>query len=206
MIAVVDAGGGNLRSVEKGFAFLGHDVVRTGDPRVVGRADAVVVPGQGAFGDCMSGLARTGLVGAVRDAVAAGKPYLGICLGLQILFDGSEESGGCEGLAILRGRVVRFSDGARLADGRVRKIPHMGWNRLRDVRDGVGLAPVHYYFAHSFHALAADESDVAARVDYGEPVVAAVARPGLFACQFHPEKSQRAGLAILDRFAREAAR
>ncbi len=199
MIAIADAGVGNLKSVEKAFHFLGHEAVVTDDPREIDRADRVVVPGQGAFGDCVAGLQRAGLATAIRGAIAAGKPYLGICLGLQVLFDGSEESGGCEGLGVLRGKVVRFREGLRGVDGRVRKIPHMGWNRVDASR---AIASASYYFAHSFHVVVEDESIALAWTDYGERVVAAVARPGLLACQFHPEKSQRAGLAVIDAFAR----
>jgi len=201
LIAIVDAGVGNLRSVEKAFGALGHEARITSEASEVVRARAVVVPGQGAFGDCMRGLAG-GLGQAIQGAIEGGKPYLGICLGLQVLFEGSDESGGCEGLGVLRGRVTKLADGVRLPDGRTRKVPHMGWSRTRGEGD---LDGAWFYFAHSFHVLPADPSVVAAQADYGEPIVAAVARPGLVAVQFHPEKSQRAGLALLDRFARSAA-
>jgi glutamine amidotransferase len=200
MIAIADAGVGNLRSVEKAFAFLGHEAIVTSDAALVARASAVVVPGQGAFGDCMRGLAG-GLGSAIRDAIDAGRPYLGICLGLQVLFEGSEESGGCEGLGMLRGRVTKLADGVPLEGGRRRKVPHMGWSRTR----GGDLDGAWFYFAHSFHVRPADPTVAVSFADYGEPIVAAVARPNLVAVQFHPEKSQRAGLALLDRFARSAA-
>lgn len=203
MIAVLDSGTGNLRSVEKALAAAGGDVVVTSDPAVVRRADKIVVPGQGAFRDCLAGLQARGLDQAVREAVAAGKPYFGICLGLQVLFEESEEHGPCAGLGILRGRVVRFRP-ARDADGRARKVPHMGWNEVRPTGDdpmwhGLGDA-AHVYFVHSYYVEPADPSVVALTCDYGVEFCAAVRRGNIFATQFHPEKSQRVGLTLLRNF------
>jgi glutamine amidotransferase len=201
-IAVADTGSGNLRSVEKALDRAGADVVVTADPDRIAAADKIVVPGQGAFGGCIAGLNRDG--GALRQVVVegirGGKPYLGICLGLQVLFEGSEEDPSCAGLGILPGRVRRFTETPGL------KIPHMGWNKtargaaggspaLRDVPDGT-----YFYFVHSYFAVPARPEDVALQSDHGTSFCAAVARENLFACQFHPEKSQAAGLALLRAF------
>jgi glutamine amidotransferase len=198
-IAVVDSGTGNLRSVEKALAHVGGRPIVTTDPDAVRRADKLVVPGQGAFRDCMAGLARGGLDQAVREAIAAGKPYLGICLGLQVLFDESEEQGPCAGLGVLRGRVVRL----RARDAAM-KIPHMGWNSVRVRRPDplwAGIADgAHVYFVHSYHVVPDDPSLVALACDYGGEVCAAVRKDNVFATQFHPEKSQRIGLALLAHF------
>lgn len=202
-LAVVDTGSGNLRSVEKALAAAGADVQVTGDPAIVAAADKVVVPGQGAFGGCVAGLARDGgsLREAVLYAIKKGTPYLGLCLGLQILFDGSEEDPTCQGLGVIPGRVVKFVVQPPL------KIPHMGWN---DCARGPAAAgtPVlagtpeatSFYFVHSFYAVPTDPADVALATEHGVRFCAAVARDNLFACQFHPEKSQTAGLELLRRF------
>jgi imidazole glycerol-phosphate synthase subunit HisH len=201
-IAVADTGSGNLRSVEKALIRAGAEVVVTGDADVIGAADKIVVPGQGAFGAVIAGLSRDG--GALRDAVvegiAAGKPYLGLCLGLQILFEGSEEDPSCRGLGILPGSVRRFIDRPGL------KVPHMGWNATR--RRAAGAAPAlrnvpdgtYFYFVHSYFAVPDRPEDIALETEHGIPFCAAVARDNLFACQFHPEKSQGAGLALLTTF------
>jgi glutamine amidotransferase len=201
-IAVADTGSGNLRSVEKALARAGADVVVTAHADIVAAADKVVVPGQGAFGGCMAGLSRDGgaLRAAVLEGIAAGKPYLGLCLGLQILFERSEENPDCPGLGILPGQVRRFRDRTGL------KIPHMGWNRtrrraagasrvVRDVPDGT-----YFYFVHSYFAVPDRPDDIALETEHGIPFCAAVARDNVFACQFHPEKSQGAGLAFLSAF------
>ena len=203
MIAVVDSGSGNLRSVEKALAHVGGRPVVTADPDVVRRADRVVVPGQGAFKDCLAGLAARGLEAAVREAIAAGRPYLGICLGLQILFDESEEQGPCRGLGLLAGRVVRLAprDPAH-------KVPHMGWNQVRPAGAAAAADPMWrglgdaewVYFVHSYHARPADPSVVALSTDYEGELCAAVRKDNVFACQFHPEKSQQVGLALLANF------
>jgi glutamine amidotransferase len=197
MIAVVDAGLGNLRSVAKSLAAVGGEPIVTSDPDVVARADRVVVPGQGAFRDCMAGLAG-GLDEAVRAHIARGRPYLGICLGLQVLFGESEEQGPCAGLGVLPGRVTR------LAPGPGAKLPHIGWNQVTPtaaLRGPAIASGAHFYFVHSFCAAPADSGAVALTCEYaGASFCAAVQRDNLFATQFHPEKSQRAGLALLEWF------
>jgi imidazole glycerol-phosphate synthase subunit HisH len=200
VIAIVDVCSGNLRSVERALQKVGADVVVTRDPETVRRADKIVVPGQGAFGVFMRGLTERGLGESLREAIASGRPYLGICLGLQVLFDESEEQGPCAGLGVLRGRVVKLapSDPAL-------KVPHMGWNRLRVTHDREPLlagvpADAHVYFVHSYHAVPADRSLVALEADHGIAITAAIRKDNLFACQFHPEKSQTVGLQILRNF------
>jgi glutamine amidotransferase len=198
-IAIVDSGYGNLRSVEKALAHAGGAPVITADPDVVRRADRVVVPGQGAFRDCVAGLKTRGLEEAVREAVRAGKPFLGICLGLQILFDESEEQGPCVGLGLLRGKVVRF----RPSDPSL-KVPHMGWNDVRVRREDPmwrGIPDGAFvYFVHSYYVVPEDPGVIALETDYGVKFCAAVRKDNVFACQFHPEKSQRVGLALLANF------
>ncbi|HEX6986750.1 MAG TPA: imidazole glycerol phosphate synthase subunit HisH [Planctomycetaceae bacterium] len=199
MITIVDYGMGNLRSVQKAFERVGVEAAVTSDPREVAGAEQLVLPGVGAFRDAIAELRRKDLVGPVLDHVAAGKPFLGICLGLQLLFDASEEGGEHEGLGVLRGRVVRFPERPGF------KVPHMGWNRLRRSGDAPIFADIpddaYFYFVHSYHVVPEDESVVAARTDYILPFVSAVARDNLFAVQFHPEKSQRHGLRLLRNFA-----
>ena len=198
MIALVDCGRGNLRSVERALAAAGAQPVRTGDPAVVRDAEKVVVPGQGAFADAMQSLAAAGLDEAIRDVIADGRPYFGICLGLQLLFDESDEHGPAPGLGVLRGRVEKLAGGGGL------KVPHIGWNQVVQTApdpliDGLAGGR-HFYFVHSYAVVPADPASVVLRCDYGEPVVAAVRAKNVFACQFHPEKSQRAGIALLRRF------
>jgi glutamine amidotransferase len=203
MIAVVDSGYGNLRSVEKALAHVGGKPVITADPDLVRRADQVVVPGQGAFRDCVAGLAERGLGEAVRETIRAGKPFLGICLGLQVLFDESEEQGPCRGLGVLRGHVARF----RPADPSL-KVPHMGWNSVRTPGGDASRDPLwrglgdgeFVYFVHSYFVVPSDPGAVALECEYGERFCAAVRQDNVFACQFHPEKSQRVGLQILKNF------
>ena len=200
MIAIVDVCSGNLRSVERALEKVGADVVVTRDPETVRRADKIVVPGQGAFGVFMRGLTERGLGESLREAIASGRPYLGICLGLQVLFDESEEQGPCAGLGVLRGRVVKLAP----SDPRL-KVPHMGWNRVRLTHDRepllAGLPDDAYvYFVHSYHAVPADRSLVALEADHGIAITAAIRKDNLFACQFHPEKSQTVGLQILRNF------
>lgn len=203
MIAVVDVCSGNLRSVERGIAKAGGDVVVTRDADVVRRADKIVVPGQGAFGVFMHGLVERGLGDAVREAIASGRPYLGICLGMQVLFDSSEEQGPCPGLGVVPGRVVRIVP----SDPHI-KVPHIGWNRIAQQRQDPMLAGVengaHVYFDHSFHAVPDDPSLVALEADHGIRLTAAIRRGNIFACQFHPEKSQSVGLQILRNFVERA--
>ena len=204
MIAVVDYGVGNLRSVEKAIARSGAEVSVTSDAEAILAADGVVLPGVGAFGACMRNLEQRGLVETVKRAARSGKPFLGICVGMQILFEESEEFGRVEGLGLFRGKVKRFA-GPSVAG---LKIPQMGWNRLsvrKPTAELEGLADGAYvYFVHSYYVEPADPEIVAATTDYGFPFAAAVADGPVFACQFHPEKSQSVGLSILERFARRA--
>ncbi|HZR81191.1 MAG TPA: imidazole glycerol phosphate synthase subunit HisH [Candidatus Binatia bacterium] len=210
MIAIVDYGVGNLRSAAKGLERAAADAGRDVEVRVttsasdVERADAVVLPGVGAFGACMSNLDASGLRDAVVRAAGSGRPFLGVCVGMQILFEESSEFGPVAGLGVLPGKVVRFR-----AKGV--KIPHMGWNALRirkRVRELEGLGDEPYvYFVHSYYAEPSDPAIVAATAEYGgEEFTAAVARDALFATQFHPEKSQLVGLKILASFVRAADR
>ncbi|MBI3910370.1 MAG: imidazole glycerol phosphate synthase subunit HisH [Armatimonadetes bacterium] len=210
MIAIVDYGMGNLRSVEKALAYLGHAARVTSDPDVVVAAERVVLPGVGAFGAAMQRLsaARDGgpaLQQAVLDVARSGRPFLGICLGMQLLFTESEEMGHHPGLGLIPGRVRRFDFTGR-ADGTSLKIPHMGWNSLslrrevplfRGLEDGVMV-----YFVHSYYCLPESPDVVAATADHGGPFCVALWRDNLFATQFHPEKSGAAGLRMLDNFAR----
>lgn len=198
-IAVIDYQMGNLRSVQKGFEKVGHQAIITSDPRELAQAERIVLPGVGAFGDAMAELKRRDLVGPIRDAIESGKPFLGICLGLQLLFDVGYEGGQFEGLGILRGKVVRFDVPREL------KVPHMGWNRgtmLRrvPVLDGIEDGTF-FYFVHSYYVVPEDRSVVAIETEYGRPFCAAVWRDNLFATQFHPEKSQADGLKLLANFA-----
>jgi glutamine amidotransferase len=203
VIAVVDVCSGNLRSVERALAQVGGDVVVTRDADVVRRADKIVVPGQGAFGVFMRGLGERGLGDVLREAIASGRPYLGICLGMQILFDESEEQGPCAGLGVIAGRVVRL----RPTDPRV-KVPHIGWNQVAFHRSDPlldGVAPGSYlYFVHSYHAVPTDRSLVTLDAEHGVRLTAAIRRDNVFACQFHPEKSQHVGLQILRNFVERA--
>lgn len=202
MIAIVDYGMGNLRSAQKGFEKAGHAAVITDDPAEIARADAVVLPGVGAFKDCFEGLKSRGLVGPVKDAASSGKPFLGICVGLQLLFESSEEGEGSEGLGIFPGRIVRFPETARTG----LKVPHVGWNQIRPANGAANpllSGPVRdpfVYFVHSYYAQPAGESLVLATCDYGVTFPAIVGRDKVFAVQFHPEKSQTDGIALLRSF------
>jgi glutamine amidotransferase len=209
-IAIVDSGSGNLRSVEKALARVGGAPVVTGDPDVVRRADRVVVPGQGAFADCVTNLRARGLDRAIGEVIAAGRPYLGICLGLQVLFEESDEHGPVAGLGLIPGRVERLAP--RGPAGAPGKVPHMGWNTVRAPGAGVAADPLlagvpdgaHVYFIHSYVARPRDPAVVALACDYGGDFCAAVRAGNLFACQFHPEKSQAIGLRILANFVEAA--
>ncbi len=195
-IVIIDAGIGNLRSVQKAFEHVGAAPTITDDPAVVAGADAVVLPGVGAFGDGMEGLRSRGLDAAVFDAIGRGIPFFGICVGLQLLFEEGEEMGTHRGLGVLPGRVVRFPAGLT--------VPHMGWNQIEQRRSHPLLAGIpdgaFAYFAHSYHAITDDESIVVATTDYGAPFPSVVARDNVWAIQFHPEKSQQIGLRILQNF------
>jgi glutamine amidotransferase len=190
---------GNLRSVERALAHVGAQVIVTRDPDVVRKADKVVVPGQGAFGVFMRGLAERGLGEALREQIARGTPYLGICLGLQVLFEHSEE-GDCAGLGVLAGNVTRLVPG----DTRL-KIPHMGWNPVHTCQAVPGLAEGdHVYFVHSYRVEPAAPSDIALEATHGVTFCAGIRKDNLLAVQFHPEKSQATGLRMLREFAEAA--
>ena len=199
MIAIIDYGMGNLRSVQKGFEKVGQQAVITCDAAEIAAADRVVLPGVGAFGDAMSELQTRGLIPSIRQAIDSGRPFLGICLGLQLLFEVGHEGGRHEGLGILPGEVVRFQVPAEY------KVPHMGWNQLQIVRPapllaGLGEAP-YMYFVHSYYVAPADRPVIAAEANYPQPFTAMIWRDNLFATQFHPEKSQADGLRMLQNFA-----
>lgn len=198
MIAIVDYGMGNLRSVWKAFESVGHRAVVTRDPDTIRNADRVVLPGVGAFGDCMANLERFDLVQSIRSAIQSGKPFLGICLGLQLLFTESEEFGVHRGLNIIPGKVRRFVPNPAL------KIPHMGWNQVHVE----GSCPLFHdiandsdwYFVHSYFVDPADPSVAVTTTTYGIPFVSAVWKDNIVACQFHPEKSQSVGLRLIKNF------
>jgi glutamine amidotransferase len=197
-VAVIDYGMGNLRSVQKAFEHIGIDAEITSDAQIVQNADGAVLPGVGAFADCMKNLSDTGLIPFIKEFAASGRPFLGICLGLQLLFDSSLEGGRFEGLGVLKGRVVPLP--------KDRIVPHMGWNGLAVLRPDplfIGLPDEPYvYFVHSFHAEPEDAGIVAATADYGVAVTAAVQQGNVYATQFHPEKSGETGLQILRNFGR----
>ena len=198
MIAIIDYDAGNIRSVEKALSYLGEKTVVSRNPETLKNADKVILPGVGSFGQAMENLHRYELVPVIQDMIKEGKPFLGICLGLQLLFESSDETPGVEGLGILKGKILRIPPSTGL------KIPHMGWNSLkirpeaklfRGIEDGS-----YVYFVHSYYLKAEDESIVAASTEYGTVIHASVERENVFACQFHPEKSGEVGLAILKNF------
>ena len=198
MIGLIDYDAGNLRSVEKALEALGETPVITRDKDELLKADKVILPGVGSFGDAMGKLEQYGLVDVIHEIVRKGTPLLGICLGLQLLFESSEESPGVKGLSILPGKILRLPDQTGY------KIPHMGWNSL-DIREGTrlfaGIGQGSYvYFVHSYYLKAEDEEIVAASTEYTAHIHAAVERGNVFACQFHPEKSSAVGLRILKNF------
>lgn len=199
MIAIIDYGMGNLRSVQKGFEKVGHEAVVTRDPDQVRKAAKVVLPGVGAFEDAIAELRRLEMVDPVVEAIDRGKPFLGICLGLQLLFDVSYENGQHQGLGAIPGKVVRFELPPEYT------VPHMGWNQLAIRRRAPILAGLdegtHVYFVHSYYVVPEDSSVIATETDYGGPFCSMVWRDNLFATQFHPEKSQADGLRILRNFA-----
>lgn len=198
MVAVIDYDAGNIKSVLKAFRYLGQDVELTRDPEIIRRADHVVLPGVGAFGDAMKRLADYGLVDVIRQVADDGTPFLGICLGLQLLLDSSEESPGAVGLGILKGTNVRFTE----APGY--KIPQIGWNSLHLQNNGRLFEGIEdgafVYFVHSFYAVAENEKVVKATCTYTDVATASVEMRNVFACQFHPEKSGNVGLQILRNF------
>lgn len=201
-VVIIDYQMGNLRSVQKGFERVGVQAEIVADPRQIGPTDKVVLPGVGAFGDAIAELRRRDFVPAIRDAIAANQPFLGICLGLQMLFDVGYEGGEHEGLGILRGKVVRFDLPHEF------KVPHMGWNRGRIVHQGPVLRETaqdtFFYFVHSYYVIPEDKNVIAIECDYGGPFCAAVWKDNLFATQFHPEKSQADGLKLLKNFAEQS--
>ncbi len=199
MIAIVDYQMGNLRSVQKGFERLGFNATVTSDPAVLAKADKVVLPGVGACGDALHEIRARDLVKPITSAIDSGKPFLGICLGLQMLFETCYESGKHTGLGIIPGEVVRFDLGAGY------KVPHMGWNQV----DFIKRPPIfngiedeaYFYFVHSYYVVPADRSVVATETEYSQPFCSSIWRENLYATQFHPEKSQENGLAVLKNFA-----
>ena len=198
MVAIIDYDAGNIKSVENAVRFLGHEVTVTSNAEEILCADHIILPGVGAFGDAMKRLSGAGLEETIRQAVDREIPFLGICLGLQLIFEESEESPGVKGLGLLPGRIRRIPEG----DGR--KVPQIGWNDLsfpRSSRLFAGIPEGSYvYFVHSYYLEAGDPADVAARTQYGVSIDAAVEHGKLFACQFHPEKSERIGMQILENF------
>ena len=198
MVAIIDYDAGNIKSVEKALLYLGEEAVITRDRDAILRADRVILPGVGAFGDAMDKLRTYGLDKVIQEVVGQNTPFLGICLGLQLLFESSEESEGVEGLGILKGKVVRLPEESDL------KIPHIGWNSLKYPNPGrlfTGIAEDSYvYFVHSYYLQAKDPSIVTATTEYGTLIHAAVEHGNIFACQFHPEKSSEVGLHILKNF------
>ena len=199
MIAIIDYNAGNLKSVEKALHLLGEETVITRSFQEIEAADKVILPGVGAFGDAMEQLKKYELDKVIREVAAQGKPFLGICLGLQLLFEGSDESQGVEGLHILDGQVLRIPDAPGL------KIPHIGWNSLELANDGrifQGIEKGAYvYFVHTYYLKAANEQIVKATTEYSTHIHASVEQGNVFACQFHPEKSGAVGLSILKNFA-----
>ncbi len=202
MIAIIDYDAGNIRSVEKAFEYLGQETAVTRDPSEIFRADHVVLPGVGAFGDAMGRIREFGLEDTINEVVKKEVPFLGICLGLQLLFDRSDESDGVTGLGILRGEIKQIP--AKDADGNSYKIPQIGWNCLNFPREGRLFKGIEgepfVYFVHSFYLQAADRNIVTATTDYGVSIDASVESGNVFACQFHPEKSSEVGMQILKNF------
>jgi len=199
-IAIIDYGMGNLRSVQKGLERVGFPAVVTRDAARIEAAPGVVLPGVGAFGACMDNLRAYGLVDTVRRVIERGTPFLGICLGMQLLFEESEEFGPVPGLGIFAGRVVRFAETPEL------KVPHMGWNQIRKQQDVPHLRGIDdgafVYFVHSYYVVPADPALAATSTDYAGAFTSAIARDNVFATQYHPEKSQAVGLRILENFGR----
>ena len=197
-VAIIDYGVGNLRSVEKAFAATGCEAIVSGDEKVLGAAARLVLPGVGAFGACMRALSERGFDRLVRERVRNGTPLLGVCVGMQLLFEESEEFGATPGLGLLRGRVRRFSDEL--------VVPHVGWNRIDQVRNHPVFAQVadqsHFYFVHSYYCEPLDNSVVVGETEYGVKYASVVAQANICGVQFHPEKSQAAGLRLLKNFAR----
>jgi len=199
-IVIIDYGMGNLRNVQKGFEKVGTEARVTRNKNEIGRASAIVLPGVGAFRDCMENLDKYGLIDPVLDALRKGKPYLGICLGLQILFSESEEFGSHKGLDVIKGRVVRFRPDPE------HKVPHMGWNTIEKEKDTPILEEIRsgdfFYFVHSYYVVPEEKDCISTVTPYGANFASSIWKENIFATQFHPEKSQEKGLSILERFAR----
>ncbi|MFA4982397.1 MAG: imidazole glycerol phosphate synthase subunit HisH [Candidatus Omnitrophota bacterium] len=204
MIAVIDYGMGNLRSVQKALEIVGAKTKVTSRPADIKKCGKIVLPGVGAFGDAMKQLRRLGLVGPIKDAIAKGKPFLGLCLGLQLLFGTSSEAPGVRGLSILKGTVKKF----KFRDDAL-KVPHMGWNEIRknsrfEIRDSKLLDGIpdgsYMYFVHSYYVAPEDESIILTTTGYGNEFVSGISKDNIFGLQFHPEKSQKTGLRILENF------
>ena len=197
-IVIIDYGMGNLRNVERGFERIGIEVKVTRNKKEIERASAVVLPGVGAFKDCMTNLEKYGLIELLIRAIGKGKPYLGICLGLQILFSESEEFGSYKGLDLIRGRVVKFKPDPE------HKVPHMGWNTVEIERESPILQGIlsgdFFYFVHSYYVLPEETEEISTLTDYGRLFVSSIWKENIFATQFHPEKSQEKGLKILENF------
>ena len=199
MIAIIDYGAGNLQSVKKAFDFIGAESVITDNPEIINSCDRILLPGVGSFGDAMDSMHKSGLVETVKQNALSGKPFLGICLGLQLLFEESEESPGVKGLGIFKGKIKKFSSDMGL------KIPHIGWNSLEIKQNDTLFKNIpensYVYFVHSYYLHAEDENDIATVTNYGIDFHSAVGKNNIFATQFHPEKSGDVGLQILRNFA-----
>ena len=199
MIGIIDYDAGNIRSVEKALSYLGEKTVVSRDPDILKSVDKVILPGVGSFGQAMENLHRYEVVPVIRDMIEDGKPFLGICLGLQLLFESSEESPGAEGLGILKGKILKIPSSPGL------KIPHMGWNSLQLQNNGRLFRNIpqdtYVYFVHSYYLQAQEPEIVKAVTGYGTGIHASVEKDNVFACQFHPEKSGKYGLEILKNFA-----
>ena len=200
MIAIIDYDMGNLRSVAKAFEKVGATAAVTRDPKAILNASHVVLPGVGAFKDCMRNLDEYGLIDPIIKSIESGKPFLGICLGLQLLFDESMEFGHHRGLGVVKGKVVRFPEGTGL------KVPHMGWNEANKRKDSPLLSGIEddtfFYFVHSYYAVPEDRSVDLTTTGYGMDFTSSIMKDNIMACQFHPEKSQKSGLKVLENFSR----
>ena len=210
MIAIIDYQMGNLRSVEKAFLKVGGDATVTSDKNKIRRAKKVVLPGVGAFGDGMKELRKASFAEVIKDSIKEGKPFFGVCLGMQLLFEKSEEAPGVNGLGILEGAVKKFRFPKRYTLNAIRyKVPHMGWNQLRVKGQGLRVKEnilnsiddgVYVYFVHSYYCAPKDKNIITATTDYGINFASMIQKNNIYGCQFHPEKSQDAGLKILEKF------
>lgn len=203
-ILIIDYGMGNLRNIQKGFERVGFEAKLSRSKKEIDQASAIVLPGVGAFRDCMKNLERYGLIDALIRSMEKGKPYLGICLGLQILFTESEEFGCTSGLDRIKGKVIKFTPDNE------HKVPHMGWNTIEIVKKAPAFSGIEngdfFYFVHSYYVVTEEEQWVSSVTDYGKPFVSSIWKENLFATQFHPEKSQQKGLKILENFAKSISK